>query len=163
MTWEIIHRLSAERKCRDRCRDVNYSGGERWRARVYCSAASRAGKPAAPRLSTHIYKTAGNLAIKADVYRQDNEPIRPAVVWIHGGALIMGSRSDISGRVKQYALTRLRIDLDRLSARARNTTPEIIQDHVDAFDWIRAMVRDYSTSIRIELRSSAVPPAVISL
>ncbi len=42
---------------------------------------------------THIYKTAGSLKIEADVYRPDGVGARPAVLWIHGGALIMGARA----------------------------------------------------------------------
>ena len=96
------------------------------------------GQAVAPRLSTHVYKTVDNLAIKADVYRQDNDSIRPAVVWIHGGALIMGNRSDISGRVKKYAFDKgyILISIDyRLAPETQ--LPDIIQDIVDVFDWIR--------------------------
>ena len=47
------------------------------------------------RVQTYTYKQVGDLEIKADVYRADDETLRPVVVWIHGGALIMGSRSGI--------------------------------------------------------------------
>ncbi|HKB04184.1 MAG TPA: alpha/beta hydrolase, partial [Gemmataceae bacterium] len=42
---------------------------------------------------THTFKTVGDLKVQADVYRADDSKVRPVVVWIHGGALIMGSRS----------------------------------------------------------------------
>ena len=45
--------------------------------------------------TTYTYKTVGNCAIKADVYRAAGATIRPVVIWIHGGALIMGNREQI--------------------------------------------------------------------
>jgi acetyl esterase/lipase len=96
------------------------------------------GQTTESRPETYTYKTAGDLAIKADVYRSNNDVTQPAVVWIHGGALIMGSRADISGRVKQFALDRgyVLISLDyRLAPETQ--LPDIIQDVEDAFDWIR--------------------------
>src|SRR5258708_2010302 len=47
------------------------------------------------RKTTHTYKTAGTCAIKADVYTATADGARPAVIWIHGGALIMGNRDGI--------------------------------------------------------------------
>lgn len=41
---------------------------------------------------TYTYKTVDDVQIKADVYRPDDTKLRPVVVWLHGGALIMGSR-----------------------------------------------------------------------
>lgn len=96
------------------------------------------GRSAETRLATHTYKTVGDLAIKADVYRHQDDLTRPAAVWIHGGALIMGHRSDVSGRVKKHMLDAgyVLISLDyRLAPETQ--LPEIIQDLEDAFDWIR--------------------------
>lgn len=55
-------------------------------------------------MKTYTYKQVRDLEIKADVYRAYDETIRPAVVWIHGGALINGHRAGVSGRVKDWAL-----------------------------------------------------------
>ena len=52
------------------------------------------------RVTTYVYKTVGNLKIKADLHRPDNDRILPVVVWIHGGALINGHRAGGSGRMK---------------------------------------------------------------
>jgi len=41
---------------------------------------------------TYVYKTVGDCKIEADVYRMPGEAVRPAILWIHGGALIMGQR-----------------------------------------------------------------------
>ena len=44
---------------------------------------------------TYTYKTVGELKIQADVYRADDKVTRPVIVWLHGGALIVGSRSSV--------------------------------------------------------------------
>ncbi len=90
------------------------------------------------RVQAYTYKQVGDLEIKADVYRADDEVVRPVVVWIHGGALIMGGRSGIDARVKKmfleagYAL----VSIDyRLAPETR--LPAILEDIEDAFRWIR--------------------------
>ena len=46
--------------------------------------------------STYTYKTIGDLSIHADVYQKPDDKVHPAVFWIHGGALIMGSRRGLN-------------------------------------------------------------------
>jgi acetyl esterase/lipase len=106
------------------------------------------GQSVEPRPATHIYKTVGDLQIQADVYRREiniaesstnpQSGTVPAVVWIHGGALIMGSRSDIDRRVKKHALDAgyVLVSLDyRLAPETQ--LPQIIEDLEDACHWIR--------------------------
>ena len=90
------------------------------------------------RVKTYTYKEVAGLQIKADVHRADDDVIRPVVVWIHGGALIMGGRAGISGRVKRamldagYAI----VSIDyRLAPETQ--LPGIIEDLEDAFTWVR--------------------------
>jgi acetyl esterase/lipase len=80
----------------------------------------------------------GELEIKANLYRPDDQKRRPVVVWIHGGALIMGHRDGVSDRVKGalldagYAI----VSIDyRLAPETK--LPEIVGDVEDAFAWIR--------------------------
>src|SRR5271165_6456417 len=47
-----------------------------------------------PDRQTHTYKTVDKCAIRADVYGAGAQ-VRPVVMWIHGGALIMGNRGGI--------------------------------------------------------------------
>src|SRR5689334_1631391 len=54
---------------------------------------------------TVVYKQVGALAIKADVYHYRDTQVRPVLVSLHGGALIMGHRENLSGPVKNFALT----------------------------------------------------------
>ncbi|UCF15835.1 MAG: alpha/beta hydrolase [Phycisphaerales bacterium] len=92
----------------------------------------------AVRTQTFTYKQVGDLEIKANVHRADDEKVRPVVVWIHGGALIMGGREGVNGRVKKmfldagYAI----VSIDyRLAPETK--LPAIIEDVEDAFKWIR--------------------------
>ena len=45
--------------------------------------------------TTHIYKTVGPVSIQADVHRPPGTEPRPVLVWLHGGALIVGSRTQV--------------------------------------------------------------------
>ena len=90
------------------------------------------------RKQTFTYKHVGDLEIKLDVHRADDDLKRKVVVWIHGGALINGGRQGISSRVKKdmlgagYAL----VSIDyRLAPETQ--LPGIIEDLEDAFKWIR--------------------------
>ncbi len=91
-----------------------------------------------PQLRTYVYKKAGDLEIKADVYQYDDDKVRPAVVWIHGGALINGHRAGISGRVREFAFENgyVLVSIDyRLAPETQ--LPGIIEDLEDAFKWLR--------------------------
>src|SRR6185503_6440081 len=87
---------------------------------------------------TVVYKKAGSLGIKADVYHYSDAKVRPVVVSLHGGALIMGHRESFSGPVKKFALTNgyVVVSFDyRLAPETK--LPEIIADIEDAFRWLR--------------------------
>ena len=93
---------------------------------------------AALKKTTHVYKTVGRTPIHADVYRADDRKVRPVVVWLHGGALIVGSRSQVPRqlldlcRKEGFAL----VSFDyRLAPEVK--LPAIIEDIQDAFAWLR--------------------------
>jgi acetyl esterase/lipase len=87
---------------------------------------------------TYTYKTVDDQPIKADVYRTPTDDVQPVIMWIHGGALIMGSRAGI--RPQQLAMylgagnTVICIDY-RLAPETK--LPQIIEDVRDAYTWIR--------------------------
>src|SRR5208282_1814279 len=88
-------------------------------------------------LQTHTYKTAGELKIQADVYRPDDAQSRPVLVWLHGGALVMGSRKDVPEdlrnlcRAQGYCL----VSADyRLAPQVK--LPQIIEDLQDFMKWV---------------------------
>ena len=90
--------------------------------------------PDSPR--TMVYKTVAGCEIKADVYSGG----KPVAVWIHGGALISGSRKlPPNARVLRPLLdagfTVVSIDY-RLAPETK--LPGIIEDVQDAFRWVRA-------------------------
>lgn len=87
---------------------------------------------------TYTYKTVGDVKIQADVYRPEDAKVRPVLVWIHGGALIMGGRNGVPkplldlSRTQGYAV----VSLDyRLAPEVK--LPAIIEDIQDAFRWLR--------------------------
>ena len=89
-------------------------------------------------VTTHTYKTAGTLGIKADVHRPDDGVTRPVLVWIHGGALINGHREGISQRVKDMVIEAgyVLVSIDYRFA-PETELPAIIEDLEDAFAWVR--------------------------
>lgn len=91
-------------------------------------------------MQTHTYKQVGDLAIKADVYRPAGfSGPRPVLVWIHGGALMSGSRASVADHPLKEAMLAdgtVVVSIDyRLAPETR--LPEIIADVEDAFRWIR--------------------------
>lgn len=100
-------------------------------------------------VETHIYKSVGNLRIRADVHRAQDGIPRPAAVWIHGGALINGGRQGVPRLLKDLLLEAgfavVSIDY-RLAPESK--LPAIVRDVEDAFHWIR---RDGAKLFQAEL------------
>ena len=89
---------------------------------------------------SHIFKNAGDLALGLDVYRGPDAGERsPALVWIHGGALINGGRTGLTHlphEIEMYfreAITLISIDY-RLAPETK--VPAIVEDVRDAFAWV---------------------------
>jgi len=100
--------------------------------------AARAGAQSAPAPSAFVYKRAGGCEIKADVYASAAPARKPVLVWIHGGALIVGSRRQVPARLLNPLLDSgfavVSIDY-RLAPETK--LPGIIEDVTDAFAWVR--------------------------
>ncbi len=87
---------------------------------------------------TFTYKTVGNCEIKADVYGTSADTVRPVVIWIHGGALIMGHREGIDRALRDHVLKAgyALVSIDyRLAPETK--LPAIIEDLQDAYRWVR--------------------------
>ncbi len=89
--------------------------------------------------STHTYKTVGDVQIQADLYQvQDQNVLSPVIIWIHGGALIWGSRNDLPEEQLTFYLnagfTVVSIDY-RLAPETK--LDEIVTDVADAISWVR--------------------------
>ncbi len=98
-------------------------------------------KPAAAQVelvkTTIAYRQVDGHEILADVYRPPGDDVLPVIVWIHGGALIMGHREGIHSQVralaeeKGYAL----VSIDyRLAPETK--LPELIGDVEASFHWL---------------------------
>ena len=67
---------------------------------------------------TYAFKKTADCDIHLDVYSSEAmAEISPAVVWIHGGALIMGSREAGQGHAARYVDAGYKVHLDQLPAR----------------------------------------------
>ncbi len=88
--------------------------------------------------ATYTYKRVGECDIKADVYRLPGKDVRPAIVWIHGGALIFGNRGSVRPDQLQRYLSAgyavVSIDY-RLAPEAK--LPAIVDDLRDAYRWVQ--------------------------
>lgn len=88
--------------------------------------------------ATHTYKTAGGCDIGADVYRKSDGKTAPALLWIHGGALIMGSRGWINAvQLKQYVDAGFAVVAIDYRLAPETKLPEILADVEDAYRWVR--------------------------
>ena len=90
-------------------------------------------------MKTHVYKRRAGIDLEADVYlpRETNGPV-PVVVSLHGGALIMGSRSGVDARLSEILLERgIAIVSPDYRLAPETKLPEIWRDVEDVFTWIR--------------------------
>ena len=88
---------------------------------------------------TYTYKTVDEHEIPVDVYRYPGDDVRPALIWIHGGALIFGTRNWLpSAQLEKYlqaGYTVISIDY-RLAPETKLAA--IVEDITDAYAWVRA-------------------------
>jgi acetyl esterase/lipase len=87
-----------------------------------------------PEYKTFTYKTVGDCAIKLDAFGSAPDVRKPVIVWIHGGALIMGSRKGPPQWLNPQG-DHVLISIDyRLAPETK--LPAIIEDIQDVFRWI---------------------------
>jgi acetyl esterase/lipase len=87
---------------------------------------------------TYYYKLVDDCRIKADVYGASGDVSRPGVVWIHGGALIVGHRGGIDRALlgALVAAGHVVVSIDyRLAPETK--LPAIVEDVRDACRWVR--------------------------
>ena len=103
---------------------------------------------------THVYRTVDGHDIHAEVYRLPGDDIRPVVVYIHGGALIVGGRQWMRGSHRDMYLDAgyavVSIDY-RLAPETK--LPDIIDDLKHAFAWI---VENAEDTLRVDPARMAV-------
>lgn len=90
------------------------------------------------RRETLAIKAVNGCEMKADIYRPDDDAARPVILWLHGGALIFGSRSMLDPRQRDLYLRAgfavAAVDY-RLAPEAK--LDEIAEDLRDSLDWAR--------------------------
>jgi acetyl esterase/lipase len=87
---------------------------------------------------TYTYKTVGECAIQADVYRPPDDRLRPVIFWIHGGALIMGSRISLRpAQLERYLEAGFAVVSIDYRLAPETKLPGILQDVQDAYTWVR--------------------------
>ena len=87
---------------------------------------------------TYVWKIVDDHEIRADVYRVAGEGTRPAILWVHGGALIIGERSSLSTNELELYLESgyVVVSIDyRLAPESK--LPAILEDLEDAYAWVR--------------------------
>ena len=88
---------------------------------------------------TYTYKIVDIHEIRADVYRYPGEEIRPAIIWIHGGGLILGTRNWLpSKQLERYMKAGYNVVAIDYRLAPETKLPEIIDDIEDAYAWVRA-------------------------
>src|SRR5262249_37994993 len=87
---------------------------------------------------TYIYKTAGDCAIQADVYRPDDTAVHPVIFWIHGGALIMGHRGNLRAeQLNRYLDAGFAVVSVDYRLAPETKLPAILEDLDGAYRWVR--------------------------
>lgn len=89
-------------------------------------------------METYVYKRVGDLEIKADVYRNPGNDIRPVIFWIHGGALISGSRTGLppANQFEEYLKAGYVIVSIDYRLAPETKLKAIIEDVEDAYSWV---------------------------
>jgi acetyl esterase/lipase len=104
---------------------------------------ARRGQAQLAAAQTFTYKTAG-CEIRADVYGASEGARKPALMWMHGGALILGNRKGImrsfhAGLLEQgYVIVSIGY---RLAPETK--LPAIIEDVQDAWKWMHEQARRF--------------------
>ena len=95
-------------------------------------------EPSALDAVTLTYKSVEGIELEADVYGGDSKASRPVLLWLHGGALIVGNRSrvppDLLALCQQDDFVLVSVDY-RLAPEAG--LDAVLSDVTDAVAWIR--------------------------
>jgi acetyl esterase/lipase len=88
--------------------------------------------------TTYIYKSVDNCDIHADVYRVPGE-LNPAILWLHGGMVMAGSRADLPRKqLERYLQAGFTVVSADYRLAPETQLPNIVPDLQDVFDWMRA-------------------------
>lgn len=86
---------------------------------------------------TYTYKVIDNCEIKADIYSVKENVLRPVIMWLHGGALIFGTRKRIlSEQVEIYINAGFNVVSVDYRLAPETKIADIVEDVKDAYLWI---------------------------
>lgn len=88
---------------------------------------------------TFVYKIVNNIPIELDFFQvEGNTTLKPVIVWIHGGALMAGSRKNLPEVQKKFYLE-AGYSIASIDYRLAPETklPNIIEDLRDAVQWVQ--------------------------
>jgi acetyl esterase/lipase len=91
-------------------------------------------------MKTITFKSTPQINLQADIYGADtsNPAPKPAILWIHGGALIMGTRTKIlPEHVDAYTNAGFAVIAIDYRLAPETKLPAIVEDIEDAVTWIR--------------------------
>lgn len=87
---------------------------------------------------TFTYKKAQGCEIKLDIMRPEGNGVRPVILWIHGGALIFGHRSNINReQLRRYLRAGFAVVSIDYRLAPESKLPAILEDVRDAHQWLR--------------------------
>jgi len=87
---------------------------------------------------THCYKVVGDCEIKADVHTGRDGGVGRVVVWVHGGALILGGRDWLPAWQRDaYLAAGYQVVAVDYRLAPESKLPAIVEDLVDACRWVR--------------------------
>jgi acetyl esterase/lipase len=88
--------------------------------------------------ATYVYKEVDGVALHADVYRPPDKVPRPAILWLHGGALIMGNRENLRrDQLQRYLDAGFAVVSIDYRLAPETKLGEIFRDVEDAYAWVR--------------------------
>jgi acetyl esterase/lipase len=102
------------------------------------ASANNSPKPADFLKRTYCYKQVGDCKIHADVYRLTASANCPALVWVHGGALISGNRANLPPlQLQKYLNAGFNVISIDYRLAPETKLKFILEDLRDAFEWVR--------------------------
>ena len=88
--------------------------------------------------TAYTYKTATGCSIGADVHRKPGKQTLPAILRIHGGALIMGDRGWINtAQLRRYVEAGFAVVAIDYRLATETKLPDILADVEDSHRWVR--------------------------
>lgn len=88
-------------------------------------------------VKTYVYKQVGDVKLEVDVYRAADAQPRPVLIFLHGGALIMGNRKGVPQDLNRFCQAQGYCFVSVEYRLAPETKlPQIIEDLRDAIKWV---------------------------